>query len=204
MIVGEAMGRVPSAPIPEATQARAHLLDGEWLRRERRRLEAREQLRTGHDMFPSMGSEAFARRAERELLATGERARKRTVRTREDLAAREAQVARLARDGLPNPEVGARLFISPRTVEYHLTRSSASWASTRATSSSSRFRGKPNTPSRSECEAAAASRLVLDAYYKQTRVNRDVRRSELIGDLTPGGSYPGWRSVDKRLALACA
>jgi DNA-binding NarL/FixJ family response regulator len=67
-----------------------------------------------------MGSEAFARRAERELLATGERARTRTVETREDLAAHEAQVARLARDGLSNPEVGARLFISPRTVEYHL------------------------------------------------------------------------------------
>jgi FixJ family two-component response regulator len=84
------------------------------------------------------------------VLATGERARKRTVRTPEDLAAREAQVARLAHDGLPNPEVGARLFSSPRTVEYH------------------------------------------------------VRRSGLIGDLTPGGSHPGWRSVDKRLALGCA
>jgi len=133
------------APPVRVELARAHLLYREWLRRERRRLDAREQLRTGHDMFASMGPEAFARRAERELLATGERARKRAVQTREDLAAREAQVARLARDGLPNPEVGARLFTSPRTVEYHLTKSSASWASTRATSSSSRFRGKTNT-----------------------------------------------------------
>jgi hypothetical protein len=149
--------------------ARAHLLYGEWLRRERRRLDAREQLRTGHDMFASMGSEAFARRAERELLATGERARKRTVQTREDLATREAQVARLARDG-------RAAVHQPATVEYHCTRSSASWASTRATSSSSRFRGNRAPPSRSECEAAAASRLVLDAYYKRTRVKRDVRR----------------------------
>jgi DNA-binding CsgD family transcriptional regulator len=100
--------------------ARAHLLYGEWLRRERRRTDAREQLRTAYEMFETMGAEAFADRAERELLATGERARKRTVETRERLTAQEAQVARLARDGLSNPEIGARLFISPRTVEYHL------------------------------------------------------------------------------------
>ena len=100
--------------------ARGHLLYGEWLRRERRRLEAREQLRTAHEMFTAMGLEAFGGRAARELLATGERARKRTVETREDLTAQELQVARLARDGLSNPEIGARLFISPRTVEYHL------------------------------------------------------------------------------------
>jgi DNA-binding CsgD family transcriptional regulator len=99
---------------------RAHLVYGEWLRRERRRVHAREQLRTAHEMFTGMGAEAFADRAARELLATGERARKRTVETREDLTAQEAQVARLARDGLSNPEIGARLFISPRTVEYHL------------------------------------------------------------------------------------
>ena len=100
--------------------ARAHLLYGEWLRRERRRLDAREQLRTAHEMLTAMGFEAFADRAARELLATGETARKRTVDTGDELTAQEAQVARLARDGLSNPEIGARLFISPRTVEYHL------------------------------------------------------------------------------------
>ena len=100
--------------------ARGHLLYGEWLRRERRRLEAREQLRTAFRMFNAMGIEAFAGRAERELLATGERVRKRTVDTRDELTAQEAQVARLARDGLSNAEIGARLFISPHTVAYHL------------------------------------------------------------------------------------
>jgi ATP/maltotriose-dependent transcriptional regulator MalT len=100
--------------------ARAHLLYGEWLRRERRRLDAREQLRIAREMFVRMGTDAFAQRAARELLATGERVRKRIVETREELTTQEAQVARLARDGLSNPEIGARLFISPRTVEYHL------------------------------------------------------------------------------------
>ena len=100
--------------------ARAHLVYGEWLRRENRRLDAREQLRTAHEMFASMGAEAFADRARRELLATGETVRKRTVETRGDLTAQEAQIARLARDGLSNPEIGTRLFISPRTVQYHL------------------------------------------------------------------------------------
>jgi DNA-binding CsgD family transcriptional regulator len=99
--------------------ARTHLLYGEWLRRERRRLDAREQLRTTHEMFAGMGAEAFAARAERELLATGERARKRTVETREELTAQEAQVARLARDGLSNGAIGERLFISQHTVAYH-------------------------------------------------------------------------------------
>jgi DNA-binding CsgD family transcriptional regulator len=100
--------------------ARAHLLYGEWLRRERRRLDAREQLRTAHEMFTAMCMEAFAERAARELLATGETARKRVVETRKQLTPQEAQIARLGRDGLSNPESGARLFISPRTVEYHL------------------------------------------------------------------------------------
>jgi DNA-binding CsgD family transcriptional regulator len=100
--------------------ARTHLLYGEWLRRENRRVDAREQLRAAHDMFSSMGAEAFAARARRELLATGETVRKRTVESRDELTAQEAQIARLARDGLSNPEIGTRLFISPRTVQYHL------------------------------------------------------------------------------------
>jgi DNA-binding CsgD family transcriptional regulator len=100
--------------------ARAHLLYGEWLRRERRRQDARVQLRTAHQMFDRIGMEAFAQRAERELLATGERARKRTLATIDQLTAQELQVAQMARDGLSNPEIGARLFISRRTVKYHL------------------------------------------------------------------------------------
>jgi ATP/maltotriose-dependent transcriptional regulator MalT len=100
--------------------ARAHLLYGEWLRRERRRLDAREQLRHAHTLFTEFGMEAFAERAARELLATGETARERNVETSDRLTAREAQIVRLARDGLSNSEIGARLFISPKTVEYHL------------------------------------------------------------------------------------
>jgi DNA-binding CsgD family transcriptional regulator len=101
--------------------ARAHLLYGEWLRRERRRSEAREQLRTAHDMLEAMGIAAFAERARHELRATGATARKRTLPARhEELTAQEAQIARLARDGLSNPEIGTRLFISAHTVQYHL------------------------------------------------------------------------------------
>ena len=100
--------------------ARAHLLYGEWLRRQRRRTEAREQLRIAHQLYSAMGMEGFAERARRELLATGETVRKRSVETRGELTAQEAQIARLARDGLSNPEIGARLFISTRTVQYHL------------------------------------------------------------------------------------
>jgi DNA-binding CsgD family transcriptional regulator len=103
-----------------AQLARAHLLYGEWLRRENRRVDAREQLRNAYEMLTEMGIEAFAERAKRELAATGETVRKRTVETAVELTAQEAQVARLARDGLSNPEIAARLFISSRTVQYHL------------------------------------------------------------------------------------
>jgi DNA-binding CsgD family transcriptional regulator len=100
--------------------ARSHLLYGEWLRRERRRLDARKHLRTALEAFRSMGTEAFARRADRELLATGERARKRTVDTRDQLTPQEEQVARLAAKGTTNREIAAQLFITQSTVEYHL------------------------------------------------------------------------------------
>ena len=100
--------------------ARSRLLYGEWLRRENRRVDAREQLRASYEMFSRIGAEAFAERAWRELLATGETVRKRTVETSEELTAQEAEVARLAGQGYSNPEIGAQLFVSPRTVEYHL------------------------------------------------------------------------------------
>jgi DNA-binding CsgD family transcriptional regulator len=103
-----------------AQEARAHLLHGEWLRRQRRRRDAREQLRTARDMFDAMGFEAFAQRSRGELLATGERASKRTGEATEQLTPQEMQVARLVAEGSSNRQVAAQLFISPNTVEYHL------------------------------------------------------------------------------------
>jgi DNA-binding CsgD family transcriptional regulator len=100
--------------------ARAHLVYGEWLRREQRRADAREHLRTAYEMFSHMGVEGFAERARRELLATGGTARRRPEETRSVLTPQEAQIAQLAREGLSNTEIGARLFISPRTAQYHL------------------------------------------------------------------------------------
>ncbi len=100
--------------------ARAHLLYGEWLRRQNRRVEGRRQLRTAHEMFSDMGAQAFAQRAARELAVSGETARKRNVDATDELTAQEAQIVGLVREGLSNPEIGARLFISRRTVEWHL------------------------------------------------------------------------------------
>ncbi|HVY96868.1 MAG TPA: AAA family ATPase [Solirubrobacterales bacterium] len=101
-------------------RARTQLLYGEWLRREKRRVDAREQLRAAHETFTQIGAAAFAERAGRELQATGETVRKRSEETADVLTPQEAQIARMARDGLSNTEIGAQLFISPRTVQYHL------------------------------------------------------------------------------------
>jgi DNA-binding CsgD family transcriptional regulator len=115
----EAIERLGRTPLRVAL-ARGHLLYGEWLRRRRRRADAREHLRRAREMLLAMGVGAFAQRAERELMATGATARRRIVGDSIELTAQEAQIARLARDGLSNPEIGARLFISPRTVQHHL------------------------------------------------------------------------------------
>jgi ATP/maltotriose-dependent transcriptional regulator MalT len=100
--------------------ARSHLLYGEWLRRAGRRSDARKQLRTAHQMFVAIGMTAFAERTRRELVATGETVRRRSAETRDELTPQEEQIVRLVRDGLSNPEIGARLFLSARTVEWHL------------------------------------------------------------------------------------
>jgi hypothetical protein len=112
----ERLGRTALRP----DLARTHLLYGEWLRRENRRLDARHQLRAAYQLFTAIGADAFAERARRELLATGEKVRKRDVGTFNQLTQQEEHIVRLARDGRTNPEIGAELFISTRTVEWHL------------------------------------------------------------------------------------
>jgi DNA-binding CsgD family transcriptional regulator len=115
----EAIERLESAGA-RVELARAHLVYGEWLRRQGRRRDSRAQLRTARGQFTAIGLERFAERARNELRATGEKARRRSVETRDDLTAQERMISELARDGLSNPEIGARLFLSPRTVEWHL------------------------------------------------------------------------------------
>jgi DNA-binding CsgD family transcriptional regulator len=115
----EAIDRLHRTLLPPEL-ARAHLVYGEWLRRENRRLDAREQLRAAHDRFTAMGAHAFAERSRAELLATGEKVRKRGDATRHDLTPQEEHIARLARDGHTNPEIAAELYLSARTVEWHL------------------------------------------------------------------------------------
>jgi DNA-binding CsgD family transcriptional regulator len=112
----ERLGRTALRP----ESARAHLLYGEWLRRENRRLDARHQLRAAYHLFTVIGADAFAERARSELLATGEKVRKREVDTYSQLTPQEEHIVRLARDGRTNPEIAAELFISTRTVEWHL------------------------------------------------------------------------------------
>jgi len=118
-LYGEALGRLGRTRMA-AHLARARLCYGEWLRRQNRRVEARSQLRPAYEAFTSMGAQAFAERARRELVATGEKVRKRSEDTQADLTPQEAEIAQLARDGLTNAQIGAQLFIGARTVEWHL------------------------------------------------------------------------------------
>ncbi|HEX4107023.1 MAG TPA: helix-turn-helix transcriptional regulator [Solirubrobacteraceae bacterium] len=115
----EAIGQLDGTAM-RIDSAGSKLLFGEWLRRANRHVDARLHLRAAHEMSAAMGADAFVERARRWLLATGERVRRHSVETRDDLSPQEAQIARLARDGLTNPEIGPRLFLGPRTVEWHL------------------------------------------------------------------------------------
>jgi DNA-binding CsgD family transcriptional regulator len=115
----EAIGRLGRTRI-RPQLARAHLLYGEWLRRENRRVDARRELLTAFELFAGMGMEAFSERARRELAATGEKIRKQAADRPHDLTNQEAQIARLAREGLTNQEIGFQLYLSARTVEWHL------------------------------------------------------------------------------------
>jgi DNA-binding CsgD family transcriptional regulator/tetratricopeptide (TPR) repeat protein len=115
----EAIAQFEGTPM-RMDSARAKLLFGEWLRIENRRVDARLQLRAAYEMFAAIGADAFAERARRELMGAGEQVRKRSVETTHDLTPQETQIARLARDGFTNAEIGTRLFLSPRTVEWHL------------------------------------------------------------------------------------
>jgi DNA-binding NarL/FixJ family response regulator len=118
-LYNEAIDRLDRCRVAPA-RARAQLLYGEWLRREGRRVDAREQLRSAHDRLTAIGMSAFAERARRELQATGATVRKRTPETLDELTAQEAQIAQLAREGHSNPEIASQLFLSSRTVEWHL------------------------------------------------------------------------------------
>jgi DNA-binding CsgD family transcriptional regulator len=117
----EAIDRLGASSTPPEL-ARSHLVYGEWLRRRNRRRDARDHLRKAYEMFTGMGIGAFAERARVELLATGERARRRNVETQRQLSPQEAQIARLAAHGVKNQEIASQLFISDRTVEYHLAK----------------------------------------------------------------------------------
>jgi DNA-binding CsgD family transcriptional regulator len=149
--------------------ARAHLVYGEWLRRERRRVDARGELHAAHDLFTAIGMEAFAERARIELLATGEKVRKRTVATHAELTAQERQIARLARDGLSNAEIGARLFISPRTVEWHLRKAYAKLAVRSRRELPQALRGWEADPGGAGRSALSVPRRAADAGDRRDR-----------------------------------
>jgi len=136
--------------------ARAQLIYGEWLRRERRRIDAREQLKVAYAAFDAMGADAFAERAQRELLATGETVRKRTADTHEALTPQEAQIGRLAHDGLTNPEIGEQLFLTFAPSNGIGARFSQSWASVPAGSLQRRCAAR--TLSRRRCDGAKRDR----------------------------------------------